>query len=80
MIANDKYSIIMDQYGNGYSNYNGIQINRFKPTDDEAQGIIFFIKDIRNKRIWTNTYSRYLAKPDKYSVSFYPDMNKNCKA
>lgn len=76
VIANDKYSIIMDQYGNGYSNYNGIQINRFKPTDDEAQGIIFFIKDIRNKRIWTNTYSRYLAKPDKYSVSFYPDMNK----
>ena len=76
VISNDKYTIVMDQYGNGYSNYNDIQVNRFKTTSDEAQGITFFIKDIKNKRIWTNTYSKYLAKPDKYSISFYPDMNK----
>ncbi len=76
VIANDKYTIVMDQYGNGYSNYNGVQINRFKSTDDDAQGIIFYIKDIKNKRIWTNTYSKYMSKPDKYTISFYPDMNK----
>ena len=76
VISNDKYNIVMDQYGNGYSTYNGIQINRFKNTDDEEQGIIFFIKDIKNKRIWTNTYSKYLSKPDKYNISYFPDMNK----
>ena len=76
VISNDKYTVIMDQYGNGFSKYNNIQINRYKYTDDVAQGIIFYIKDIKNKRIWTNTYSKYLAKPDKYNVSFYPDMHK----
>lgn len=76
VISNDKYTVVMDQYGNGYSNYKDIQVNRFKITDDETQGILFFIKDIKNKRIWTNTYSKYLSKPDKYAIAFCPDMNK----
>lgn len=76
VISNEKYNVIMDQYGNGYSTYKDIQINRYKNTDDEAQGIMFFIKDIQSKRIWTNTYSKYLSKPDKYNITFFPDMDK----
>ena len=76
VISNDQYTIVMDQYGNGYSKYKNIQINRYKETDDTAEGIIFYIKDIKNKRIWTNTYSKYLSKPDKYNIKFSPDMNK----
>ena len=37
VIANDKYSIVMDQYGNGYSNYKDIQVNRYKETDEEGR-------------------------------------------
>ena len=76
VIGNDKYTIIMDQNGNGYSKYNNILINRYKYTDDEEQGIFFFFKNIKTKRIWTSNYMNYLSKADKYVMCFTPDMNK----
>ena len=76
VIGNDKYTIIMDQKGNGYSKYNNILINRYKYTDDEEQGIFFFFKNIKTKRIWTSNYMNYLSKADKYVMSFTPDMDK----
>ena len=75
-IANDKYLIVMDQKGEGYSKYKDILINRFKPTKDEVQGITFYLKNIKNKRIWTAEYKNYLSKPDKYEISFSEDVNK----
>ena len=76
VIANDRYTVVMDQYGNGYSNYNGIQINRYKETDEKDHGIKFYIKNIRNKNIWTNTYSKNLRKPDRYDIVFSPEADK----
>ena len=76
VIANDNYTIVMDQYGNGYSKYKNLQINRYKETDEAQQGITFYIKNIRNKKIWTNTYSKNLEKPDKYNIIFTPEMDK----
>lgn len=76
VIANENYTIVMDQYGNGYSKYHDIQVNRFKVTDDVAQGISFYLKDVKNKRIWTNTYSNDLAEPDQYEINFFPDCSK----
>ena len=76
VIGNDKYTIIMDQKGNGYSKYNNILINRYKYTDDEEQGVFFFFKNIKTKRIWTSNYMNYLSKADKYVMCFTPDMNK----
>ena len=76
LIANKDYSIVMDSKGNGYSKYKDILINRFKPTSDVEQGIYFFIKNIKNKRIWTNGYNSVSEKPDKYSVTFAPDRTK----
>lgn len=76
VIGNDKYTIIMDQKGNGYSKYNNILINRYKYTDNEEQGIFFFFKNIKTKRIWTSNYMNYLSKADKYVMRFTPDMNK----
>ena len=76
LMANKNYTIIMDDKGNGYSKYKDILINRFKPTSDVEQGIYFYIKNIRNKKIWTNGYNQGIDKPDKYSVSFAPDRTK----
>ena len=76
VISNDKYMVLMDQYGNGFSKYNNIQINRYKYTDDLAEGVIFYLKDIKSKRIWTNTYSKYLSKPDKYNIKFSSDKSE----
>lgn len=76
VIANDDYTIVMDQYGNGYSKYKDIQINRYKETDDSSEGIKFYIKNIRNKKIWTNTYSANMKKTDKYNIIFSPESDK----
>ena len=76
VISNDKYTIVMNQYGNGYSKYKDIQINRYKQTDDQDQGIFFYIKNIRNKRIWTNGQTKFTVKPDRTTIVFAPEMNK----
>ena len=75
-IANDRYLIVMDYYGNGYSKYKDILINKFKPLADETQGINFYIKNIKNKRIWTSNYLENISKPDKYEIIFSEDVNK----
>ena len=75
-ISNDKYLIVMDEKGNGYSKYKDIIINRYKETSEEEQGIFFYIKNIKNKRIWTSNYMNYLSKPDKYDVTFAEDVSK----
>lgn len=76
VISNNNYTIVMDEKGNGYSKYKDILINRYKKTDDIEQGIFFYFKNIRSKRIWTTSYMTYLNKPDKYTIYFAPDSNK----
>ena len=76
LISSEDYSILMDQKGNGYSKYKDIVVNRFKKTDDVEQGIFFFFKNIKTKRIWTSGQMNYLAPADKYTVCFSPEMTK----
>lgn len=76
VISNDYYTVVMDQRGNGYSKYKDILINRYKQTDDEEQGVFFYLKNIKTKRIWTSSQLKYLANADKYTVYFTPDKNQ----
>ena len=54
VISSDNYLIAMNQKGEGVSAYNKKIINRFKNTDDYSQGIIFYIKNIKSKKIWSS--------------------------
>ncbi|MCR5146561.1 MAG: hypothetical protein K6B70_04370 [Clostridia bacterium] len=76
LVANKDYMIVMDDKGNGYSKFKDILINRYKPSSDIKQGIYFYIKNIKNKKIWTNGYSEVSEKPDKYTVTFASDKTK----
>lgn len=76
VISNDNYTIVMDGKGQGYSKYKDIIINRYKQTADNMQGIMFFMKNIRTKRIWTSNYTNYLSKPDKYQIKFTQDKDE----
>ena len=75
-ISNDDYTVIVDQKGNGYSKFKDIAINRYKKTDDIEEGIFFFFKNIKTKRIWTSGQKNYLSQADKYSACFSPEMSK----
>lgn len=76
VISNGIYTICMNDKGDSFSKWNNILINRYKQTSDYDQGIYFYIKNINSKRIWTNSYAKYLPKPDKYNIQFAPDHNK----
>jgi len=52
LVANSAYSIFMSDSGEGYSKYKNKLINRYKITSDEQQGMIFYVKNIKNKNIW----------------------------
>ncbi|MDO5557212.1 MAG: glucoamylase family protein [Clostridia bacterium] len=76
VISNGDYSILVDVKGGGYSKYKDIQINRYKETSDIGQGILFYIKNIKSKRIWASNIMNYMSKPDKYRVTFAPDRTE----
>lgn len=76
VISNEKYTIVMDSKGLGYSKYGDILINRYKETSNVEQGIFFFFKNIKTKRIWTSNHMSYLSPADKYTMYFTPDMDK----
>ncbi len=76
ILANEDYSIVMDERGRGYSKYKQYLINRYFSTSQEEQGIFFYFKNIKNKRIWTANMMSYLTKPDKQEVNFSEDAIK----
>lgn len=82
IIANEDYVIAMNQKGEGVSRYKNLFINRFKITEDIPQGIFFYIKNIKSKKIWSSKYSK---NQKNYQISFMPDkieqeiLNENIK-
>lgn len=76
VISNEDYTIVMNSKGEGYSKYKDIMVNRYKKTNDNMQGICFYIKNIKAKRIWTASYQKYLSSPDKYLVKFTQDKDR----
>ena len=77
VISNDNYTVVLNDKGIGYSKYKNILINRFKETEDSSsQGIFFYVKNIKSKRIWSNASMSHLANADRYEVQFSNDSNK----
>ncbi len=73
VIGNEKYTVAINQLGEGVSSFEGNYINRYKKTDDYEQGIFFYIKDIKTNEIWSSTGN---DNCDKFTISFMPDTSK----
>ena len=54
VISNGSYTICTELTGEGFSKYNNILINRYKETADYKQGVIFYIKNLNQKTMWSN--------------------------
>ena len=81
VISNENYTVAINQKGIGFSKFNDIYINRFKPTEEVSQGIFFYIKNIKTKEILTNNYTQNNvdAQSDSsnfYEISFSPDKTE----
>ena len=75
-LASDNYIIIMDAKGKGYSQYEDLLIHRYQKNANQEQGIFFFFKNVKTKRIWTASQMNYLQEADKYTMYFSPNQNK----
>ncbi len=76
VLASENYTIVTDSKGQGYSKYGDILLNRYKKTDDEEQGIMFFLKNVKTNHVWTNGHINYLSNSDQYSICFTPAQTK----
>lgn len=75
-ISNEDYTICMNERGEGFSKYKNQLVNRYKSTNEEPEGIAFYVKNIRTKRIWSTLIRNDTIAPDKLEVNFLPDQDK----
>lgn len=76
VLSNSKYSTFINDRGNGFSRYRTIQLNRYRKITEQDYGIFMYIKDLKNNKIWSNTYAPINVMPDKYEVVFALDRIK----
>ncbi len=51
VISNEDYKVIIDDTGEGYSEYKDVFINKYKPGYEIKQGMFFYVKNLKTKRI-----------------------------
>ena len=76
VISNETYMVACNQKGEGFSKYKNVYINYFKNTDDYAQGILFYMKSIKNKQWISSSYSQNMRNENQYQIRFMPDKNE----
>ena len=68
VISNQNYTVAINQNGLGFSKYKDILVNRFKVTKDYNQGIFFYVKNIKSKKVVNVTSKNAIVK-------FMPDQD-----
>ena len=76
VLSNGKYSIVINDRGNGVSRYKTIQLNRYRKITEQDYGNFIYLKDLSNNKVWSNTYAPTNVTPDKYNVVFSTDRIK----
>ena len=71
VISNEKYKIIIDDYGDSISEYEGLMVNNFKRTSELKQRMNFFIKNVKTRKI--------IDSKENAKVVFAPDKAKFIK-
>ena len=51
VISNSDYKIVINDFGEGYSQYKNILVNKYKPGYEIKQGIFFYVKNLKTKKI-----------------------------
>jgi len=77
ILTNGSYSTMLTDRGLGYSKYKNIFISRWRNDYiSSIYGNIFYIKDVRDNKVWSSTYFPNITIPDSYSVTFAGDKAK----
>lgn len=74
LFSNGRYSLMVTSAGGGYSRWRDFDITRWRAdATSDPWGAFCYIRDVRQSRLWCNTYQPVGGTPDKYAVSFTMD-------
>jgi len=75
VLANEHYTLMLDNSGSGFSRYKGeIALTRWREDSlTNNYGQYFFVKDLDNNKVWSTTYLPTRVEPESYEVIFSPD-------
>lgn len=69
-LSNNNYSLLLTSDGDGFSDYKGMLLHRWRPERFEPLGNYLYIKDVKKQHVWGATYHPTKTKPDDYQVIF----------
>ena len=72
-LSNGSYSLMITSDGDGFSNYKGIMIYRWRADVHANTGQYIYIKDMKENKFWSAAYHPTYTEPDEYQVIFSPN-------
>jgi len=74
VLCNNHYMLMMTTGGQGFSKFNDIMINRWRPdTSRNLHGMFFYVRNLKTKDIFSTTYYPLIREPDEYKAIFSID-------
>ena len=73
VVSNGLYTVLLNDRGSGFSRYRNILVNRYRKISADHYGTYLYIRNLRNDKLWCNTYSPLDVMPSQYRVSFASD-------
>ncbi|MBO6027464.1 MAG: hypothetical protein J6P73_09500 [Bacteroidales bacterium] len=73
VVSNGLYTVLLNDRGSGFSRYRNILVNRYRKISADHHGTYLYIRNLRDDKLWCNTYSPLDVMPSQYRVSFASD-------
>ena len=73
VLSNGQYTVLLNDRGSGFSRYKEIMLGRYRKISADHYGSYLFIRNLKNDRLWCNTYAPLDLLPEGYHVSFASD-------
>ncbi|HSE43087.1 MAG TPA: hypothetical protein VLH08_20165, partial [Acidobacteriota bacterium] len=75
LLSNGNYMVMMTTGGGGYSEYQGIRVNRWREdVSRDLWGSFIYIRDLEATEYWSTGYLPTLKMPEDYRVVFAEDQ------
>jgi len=71
-LSNNKYSLMVTSDGDGFSDYMGMMLYRWRADVYANTGSYIYIKELKEGRLWSAAYHPTKAEPDEYQAIFSP--------
>ncbi|MBO4402650.1 MAG: hypothetical protein J5792_03055, partial [Bacteroidales bacterium] len=73
VVSNGQYTVFVNDRGSGFSRFKDIMLGRYRKISADHYGTYLYIRNLRNDRLWCNTYAPLDVVPEGYHVSFASD-------